>query len=97
MRMLATNCPNCGGPLEEGKCTYCGTQVRMANEIEIEHGWHNRKPVEVMMHIRDGRNNVTLLPFIGYVQEIKVEHSMYANPEVTIELCGTIATLEGGR
>ena len=22
-----TNCPNCGAPLENGKCSYCGTKV----------------------------------------------------------------------
>ena len=24
---LQTNCPNCGAPLENGKCSYCGTHV----------------------------------------------------------------------
>ena len=23
--ILLTNCPNCGAPIEDGKCPYCGT------------------------------------------------------------------------
>ena len=23
--VLITKCPNCGGPIENGKCPYCGT------------------------------------------------------------------------
>jgi ribosomal protein S27AE len=24
---LPTNCPNCGAPLRDGKCEYCGTEL----------------------------------------------------------------------
>ena len=28
MDMNKTNCPNCGAPLADGKCEYCGTESR---------------------------------------------------------------------
>lgn len=34
--MNHTNCPNCGAPLKDGKCEYCGTEVTVktpASEI----------------------------------------------------------------
>lgn len=27
-KMIPTNCKNCGAPLENGKCKYCGTEYR---------------------------------------------------------------------
>ena len=27
--VLVTNCPNCGAPIEHGKCPYCGTKFLM--------------------------------------------------------------------
>lgn len=26
--VLITNCPNCGAPLEDGECKYCGTKFK---------------------------------------------------------------------
>lgn len=27
--VLITNCPNCGAPLEDGECKYCGTDFKV--------------------------------------------------------------------
>ena len=32
--VVLTNCPNCGAPIEGGKCPYCGTNFR---KREAEH------------------------------------------------------------
>lgn len=30
--VLLTNCPNCGAPIEDGKCSYCGTKFLKPKE-----------------------------------------------------------------
>ena len=33
--ILLTNCPNCGAPIEDGKCPYCGTSfMKQMQEAE---------------------------------------------------------------
>lgn len=46
-----TNCPNCGAPLEEGKCKYCGTECR-ARKKEPKYFYRGREiknPTEEML------------------------------------------------
>ena len=33
MSKKPTNCPNCGAPLKDGKCEYCGT---ITNDVDSE-------------------------------------------------------------
>lgn len=75
MRMLITNCPNCGAPLKDGKCEYCNTHVRLANEVDVD---FNGKPVELMLRVKSG-NTLTLLPLVGRINTVEVrhEHSYY--------------------
>lgn len=75
MRMLLTNCPNCAAPLVDGKCTYCGTHVRMANEVDVD---FNGKPVELMLRVKSG-DSVILMPLVGRINtiETRYEHGYY--------------------
>lgn len=34
--VIVTNCPNCGAPIENGKCPYCGT--KFLKPMEGQHG-----------------------------------------------------------
>lgn len=72
MRALTTNCPNCGGVLDNGNCPYCGTKVRYANELDIECG-DSHRPVEVQLNIKRG-DTVTILPLRGYISEVSITH-----------------------
>lgn len=77
MRKLITNCPNCAGVLIEGKCPYCGTHVRYANELDIEGGiWS--KPIELQVNIKQG-DTTLILPLIGRITEVAIntEHGGY--------------------
>lgn len=33
---MATNCPNCGAPLKNGICEYCGTEVDPGAKRELQ-------------------------------------------------------------
>lgn len=68
MRTLITNCPNCAAPLKDGKCPYCGTHVRLANELDID---FEGKPTEVMLNIKRG-NDVILIPLVGRIDSIEM-------------------------
>jgi hypothetical protein len=77
-RVLVTNCPNCGAPLKDGKCLYCDTHVRLANELDVD---FNGKPTEVMLNIKKG-DEIILLPLVGRIQSIEMTHdcvSYYAD------------------
>ena len=46
-----TNCKNCGAPLEDGKCKYCGTEYR-AKQKELKYFYRGREienPTEEML------------------------------------------------
>ena len=77
MRKLITNCPNCAGVLIEGKCPYCGTHVRYANELNIEYGI-KAEPIEVQLNIRQG-DSVLILPLKGRITDITMstDHNNY--------------------
>ena len=77
MRVLTTNCPNCGGVLNNGNCPYCGTKVRYANELDIECG-NCHQPVEVQLNIKRG-DTVTILPLRGYISEVSISHDHYTH------------------
>lgn len=69
--MLETNCPNCGGTLlDSGKCPYCGTIVRYANELSLdisEYGYI--KHIEIKLMIKKG-DAVTIIPLKGHINTI---------------------------
>lgn len=69
MRTLITNCPNCAAPLKDGKCPYCGTHVRLANELDID----SNTLTEVMVNIKRG-DEVILLPLVGRIESIEMSH-----------------------
>lgn len=69
MRTLITNCPNCAAPLKDGKCPYCGTHVRLANELDID----SNTLTEVMVNIKRG-DEVILLPLVGRIDSIEMIH-----------------------
>jgi uncharacterized Zn finger protein (UPF0148 family) len=77
MRVLITNCPNCGAPLKDGKCLYCDTHVRLANEVDVD---FNGKPVELMLRIKNG-DSIILLPLVGRINSIETrnEYADYYN------------------
>ena len=69
--MLETNCPNCGGALlDSGKCPYCGTKVRYANELSLdvsEYGYI--EPIEIKLMIKKD-DTVTIIPLRGHINTI---------------------------
>lgn len=77
MRMLITNCPNCGAPLKDGKCEYCSTHVRLANEVDVD---LNGRPVELMLRVKSG-DSVILMPLVGHINtiETRYEHGYYGD------------------
>ena len=88
MRALITNCPNCGAPLKDGKCLYCDTHVRLANEIDIDR--FSDKPTEIMLNIKNG-DEVILLPLVGRIDSINMTLSMSdMYPEVTLTFSGFV-------
>ena len=86
MRRLTTNCPNCGGILSEGRCPYCGTHVRYANELDIGFG---RQPIEVQLNIKQG-DSVLIMPLYGCITEISTTYNHLAEPEVQFVFNGII-------
>lgn len=68
MRTLLTNCPNCGGVLSGNKCEYCGTNVRYANEVDID---FEGSGVELILNIKQG-DSVTVLPLVGRINTVRV-------------------------
>lgn len=69
--MLETNCPNCGGTLlDSGKCPYCGTIVRYANELSLdisEYGYI--EPITLKLMIKKG-DTVYIVPLKGAINSI---------------------------
>lgn len=62
---LPTNCPNCGGVLENGKCPYCGTSVMMTNSVEVmDYG-----RCDINLLIKKG-NDVFILPLTGQIESV---------------------------
>ena len=74
MRMLITNCPNCGGVLNDGKCPYCDTQVRFANELDIQANDLYGSRVEISLNVKNG-NETIVYPFVGYLHEASIDYS----------------------
>lgn len=72
--MLVTNCPNCGGVLNEGKCPYCDTQVRFANELDIKTENIYGEVVTISLNVKRG-NKTIIYPFVGHLHEISIDSS----------------------
>lgn len=63
--ILPTNCPNCGGILDNGKCPYCGTSVMLANSVKVmDYG-----RCDINLHIKKD-NTVYILPLTGQIESI---------------------------
>ena len=70
MRTLITNCPNCAAPLKDGKCPYCGTHVRLANELDF----NTDNPImEFMLRVIRG-NELILYPLRGSISNVSVSY-----------------------
>lgn len=70
MRTLITNCPNCAAPLKDGKCHYCGTHVRLANELDF----NTDNPImEIMLRVKRG-NELILFPLRGRINNVSVSY-----------------------
>lgn len=96
---LTTNCPNCGAIVSEsGKCAYCGTVIRIANQLDIT---MTGAPVDIQINVRDG-DKVTIVPFHGYLSSIGVEYpgaftsamaemrTFLSRPELELTLVGSV-------
>lgn len=71
MRRLQSNCHNCGAALVNGKCEYCGTTVRWANEIDILLNDWGTEPIELSLNLKKGTNTY-ILPLIGHIDNINI-------------------------
>jgi len=79
MRMLSTNCPNCGGVLDDGKCPYCGTKVRFANEIDLLD--FGSGETEICINLKKG-NDTFVLPIRGRLTSVEIKpeyHTLYSD------------------
>lgn len=99
MRKLITNCPNCGGALESnGRCPFCGTHVRFANELDLQVGNFSRsEPIEILLTMQLGDQTI-IYPLIGAINNITIDHVMYSAPVVKINFvgeCVDIGNLKG--
>ena len=95
-RMMLTNCPNCAGELtRDGKCTYCGTHARFANELDVnfDNLLFNNNAIEIMMHVKNG-NETIILPVRGRIESLTVKHSAYELSEVGFEFFGHMIDME---
>lgn len=63
MYEVITNCINCGAPLHNGKCEYCGTEYTDTGKGIKINGRETYFPVEI-----DGRE------YTCYLSHVKVEH-----------------------
>lgn len=62
---LPTNCPNCGGILENGKCPYCGTSVMLANSVNVMD--YGACDITLLFKQND---TVIILPLTGRIETI---------------------------
>lgn len=94
-RMLVTNCPNCAGELaKDGKCPYCGTHVRMANELDIDAtNWWGSDTVSIQINIKRGDETI-ILPVRGQIGSLTINHSPHSYPEVEFDFYGSVISLE---
>ena len=83
-----TNCPNCGAVVAKtGKCAYCGTFIRIANSIDVS---RMDALVDMQINIWDG-DKVTILPFGGTINDIRMEYPVLA----VVEVCGEHRAIGG--
>lgn len=66
---LPTNCPNCGSVLVGGHCEYCGTTVRLVNQILVDNNGLFSKPTDVILTIRNN-TDVVIVPLTGQITDI---------------------------
>lgn len=95
-KYLPTNCPNCGGVLDNGKCPYCGTRIMLPNTVDvIRDGWF-----DITLNFKNG-NDVCVMPLTGYISSVEVIpqfdcfrdtkgmlHREKRNSNVRFEFCG---------
>lgn len=96
MRKLLTNCPNCNGVLNiDGRCPYCGTHVRYANELDIQaNDMLTAKDVEIKINVTRGGETV-VFPFVGRLTDMTISHgSRYSLPEVELSFYGTLMDIQ---
>ena len=60
-----TNCPNCGAPLKDGKCEYCGTQVEPPRRVLVPemHSYITMDAVKIeigVMNMRRDRRGIVI-------------------------------------
>ena len=71
MRVLITNCPNCAAPLKDGNCPYCGTHVRLANELDF----NTDNPImEIMLRVKRC-DELILFPLKGRISNVSINYS----------------------
>ena len=88
MRKLLTNCPNCGGVLStDGRCPYCGTHARYANEIDIQTDNFHLNKIELSINVKCGDTTI-VYPLVGYVESVTIDRNMYSVPEVEMTFRG---------
>jgi len=60
--------------LSDNKCEYCGTNVRYANEVDVD---FKGGSVELILNIKQG-DSVTVLPLVGRINAVTVADEHYS-------------------
>ena len=90
-RQLKTNCPNCGGVLENGKCSYCNTKVQAANELYILYDGMSMSDIELTLNIKqDGI--IFKLPLVGRIDNVNMYNESYSATNNAGNIVKTIVT-----
>lgn len=84
---MMNNCPNCGAPLVQNRCEYCGAIIRRPNTVDVfENG-----ECEITLQMKHG-NEIYILPLVGHIGSITrsfntIDITSY-NDECIKRICG---------
>ena len=90
-RQLKTNCPNCGGILDLGKCSYCGTKVQAANELDILYNGIDMSNIELTLNIKQD-DIIWKIPLVGRIDSLNMYNDTYSATDCIGNVIKTFVT-----
>lgn len=90
MKIIKTNCINCGAPLRsDGYCEYCHSKIRYANEIEFEDALTFGNDIEILLKFNN-KDETVLLPLKGRMALETISINPSERTEVNLSFSGYI-------